>query len=102
MRAVKPWCISVYVGLSWADHWLLSKPAQKLWVPQSLGKVEEAIFQWGLELIKGMAYTERHTKRKKQIPVKTTVGDRERKLCAKDGERRKNIECLENADLEDV
>lgn len=30
------------------------------------------------------------------------VGDREGKWCAKDGERRKNINCLENADLKDV
>lgn len=34
--------------------------------------------------------------------MKTMVGDREEKLCAKDGERRKNINCLENAVLKDV
>lgn len=34
--------------------------------------------------------------------MKTMVGDREGKLCAEDGERRKNIDCLENADLKDV
>lgn len=42
------------------------------------------------------------TQRKKQIPVKTMVGDREMELCARDGEGRKNMNCLWNADLEMV
>lgn len=93
--------------LSWAGHWPLSKASsasqEKLWVPQSPGKAEEeVILQWGLELIKDMAFTEGDTERKKQIPAKTVVGDREEKLCAKDRERRKNINCLENAVLKDV
>lgn len=61
---------------------------------------EEVILQWGLEPIKDTAFTERETCRKQQIPVKTMVGDdREVKLCAKDRERRKNMNCLGNADL---
>lgn len=103
MRAVKPRCISVYVETSLGRSLaaLQGNPV-KLWVPQSPGKVQEEAIQWGLELIKGMAFTERDTERKKKIPVKTMVGDREGKFRAKDWERRKNINCLENADLKDV
>jgi len=44
-------------------------------------------------------HRERETQRKKQIPVTASVGDTEIKLCAKDGERRKDMNCLGNADL---
>lgn len=63
MRAIKPRCISVYVetflGRSLAA--LQGNPVSlvKLWVPRSPGKVEEEVILQ--ELIKGMAFTERHT-----------------------------------------
>lgn len=52
--------------LSWAGHWPLSKASSACALPilpQSPGKAEEeeVILQWGLELIKDMAFTERDT-----------------------------------------
>lgn len=67
----------------------------RLWAPSPPGKREvDVTSQGGLELTKDTAFTGR-----KQIPLKTAVGDREVKLCAKDGERRQGSNCSGNADL---